>query len=236
VLCRVVLVLVAAASLASAADYTIVRRTVVDDGGTTEQTEYWSHKRLVIDDPAQRSIVDFAAGTLTIADKEERTYSAVPLERLRRQLLVVGAVVDNLPSAAREMLGLGRRVTLSPNGNVTRIADHDAKEYGIGGDGVRGWVWLAEDVDPVAILGDEAASWWRAGGPLRAIGPLADVAQAISEGKLKGMPVWAWLTAGSESGTVTVSSDVVSIRQGAAPPDVARVPADYAKRPSPLEP
>lgn len=230
------LVALAVARVVSAADYTIVRRTVIDETDTTQQTEYWSHKRLVVDDSAQRTILDFAAGTLTIADKDEQTYSAVPLERVRRQLFVIGAIADSLPAAAREMMGLGRRITLTPNGNVTGIAGHDAKEYGIGGDGVRGWVWLAEDIDPTDILGDEARSWWQAGGPLRAIGPLADVAQAISEGKLRGMPMWAWMTAGSERGTMTLSSEVLSIREAAPPPDAVRVPAGYAKRESPLLP
>jgi hypothetical protein len=220
---------------AAAADYTILRRTSIDDAGFQEQTEYWGRKRLVVDDSVQRTIVDFATDRLTLVDKDARSYVEMPLDAVRRQLLVVGAVVDNLPPRAREMIGLGGKITLSPNGNSTTLAGREAKEYGVGGERVTGWVWLAESLDPTTILGDEAASWWRAGGPLRA-GPLADVAQAISDGKLRGMPLWVTLIAGSESGTTHITSQVTSVREEPPPPDVGRVPEGYRKETTPVGP
>ena len=231
---RLALAALLLAEAAAAAEYTITRRTSIDQGTPADQTEYWSHKRLVVDDPAQTSIVDFGAGRFTAIDKDARTYVVVPLDDLRRQLLAVGALVDALPPALRDLLGLGRAISLSPNGNSTRIADHDAREYGIGGEQVTGWLWLAEDLDPGRILGDDAAQWWRSGGPLRAVGPLADVAQAISEGKLKGMPMWVTIEAGSANGTVHVTSQVTAVREEPPPPDVGKIPDGYRRAASPL--
>lgn len=220
------------ARLAGAADYTIVRRTTIDRK-TTQQTEYWSPKRLVVDDAAQRTIIDFRTGRVLLADKEERSYTEIPMSALRRQLDAVGAILDRLPASAREAVGLGGSVTLAPNGNRTTIAGHAADEYGVGGDGVTGWVWLAPDLDPATILGDEAAAWWRTGGPL-AIGPLAGIARAITEGGVKGMPMRASINAGSKRGAVDVESKVLSVRAEPPPPDVAKVPAGYRKATSPL--
>jgi hypothetical protein len=212
---------------AAATDYEIVRRTSIDDGDDHEQTEYWGPHRVVVDDPSQRTIVDFAAGTVTIIDKDGHSYSKIRLDDLRRGLLLVGTMIEELPPAARDLLGVGRDVTLSSNGNSTTIAGHRAREYGVGGEHVTGWVWLAEDLDPREILGDDAAAWWRAGGPLRAVGPLGDVARAIEKDNLKGMPVWAWMTVGSESGTATIASKVVSVDKESPPADIGRVPSSY---------
>ena len=228
---RTVVVLLSLATAAAAADYRIVRRTTIDDGARQEQTEYWTSRRVVVDDPHQRTIVDFGAGTATIADKEARTATTIRLEDLRRGLLAVGTILEALPPGAREAAGVGRNLRLAATGNFTTIADRRAREYAIGGENVTGWVWLAEDLDPRAILGDEASAWWRAGGPLRVVGPLGDVARAIEAAHLKGMPVWAWLTAGSERGTSTIASEVVSIAEGRPPADVLRVPAGYREAP-----
>ena len=210
--------------LAAAADYTIVRRTTIDAGSPQEQTEYWGRKRLIVDDSRQRYTVDFGKQQVTAVDKDERTYWTLPLDRVVRQLLAIGAAVEALPEPAREMLGLTRRVSVSPTGDTSTIAGRQAKEYALGGDGVRGFVWLAEDIDPGALLGDDAAAWWRGGGPLRAVGPLEDVAQAIGQQKIRGMPVWVSVTATSESRSTTVDSQVTAIREEAPPSDVDRLP------------
>ena len=217
------------ASAPLAAEYAIVRRTTLD-GGAQEQTEYWGRKRVVLDDPAQRTIVDFGAETLTVVDKADRSYVVVRLEDIRRELLVVGAIFEALPPAAREVLGVGRRLTLAATANETTIAGRRAREYGVGGDNVTGWVWFAEDLDPAAIVGEEATAWWRAGGPLRAVGPLGDLAQAIADARVRGMPVWVWLTAGSKDGTSTITSEVHAIREETAPADVVRIPEGFRKR------
>jgi len=41
------------------------------------------------------------------------------------------------------------------------------------------------------------------------------------------MPVWAWLTVGSEHGTSSIASEVVSIDETRLPPDLGRVPPGY---------
>jgi hypothetical protein len=228
------IIFVVIAGGAQAADYTVLRRTIIDDGSPQQQTEYWSRNRLVVDDSAQRMIVDFAAGTLIVADKERRTYTQLALDDVRRGLSFVSAIVEQLPSATRELLGLGRKVTVTSTGNTTKIAGHAAKEYGVSGEGVRGWVWLAEDLDPGKLLGDEAAAWWRAGGPLHGAGVLIDLAYAIGEQKLAGMPVWAAVTAGSPDGTVSIDSQVVAVREEKPPADVGKVPEDYRRESSPL--
>jgi hypothetical protein len=64
------------ATAASASDaWKIVRRTSIDGGAHEVQTEYWERGRVVVDDPAQRTTVDFRAGTATVVDKERRTTS-----------------------------------------------------------------------------------------------------------------------------------------------------------------
>src|SRR6185369_17356498 len=221
-------------SLAGASDYTIIRRTTIDAGTPQEQTEYWGRKRLVVDDTRQRYTVDFGKQQVTAIDKDERTYWTLPLDRVVRQLLAIGAAVDALPEPAREMLGLTRRVSVSPTGDTSTIATRQAKEYALGGDGVRGFVWLAEDIDPGTLLGDEAAAWWRGGGPLRAVGPLEDVAQAIGDLKIRGMPVWVSVTTTSESRSTTVESQVTAIREESPPADVGRVPEGMRQESPPL--
>jgi hypothetical protein len=221
-------------SLTGATDYTITRRTTIDNGTPQEQTEYWGRKRLVVDDTQQRYTVDFGKQQVTAIDKDERTYWTLPLDRVVRQLLAIGAAGDALPEPAREMLGLTRRVSVSPTGDTSTIATRQAKEYALGGDGVRGFVWLAEDIDPGTLLGDEAAAWWRGGGPLRAVGPLEDVAQAIGQQKIRGMPVWVSLTATSESRSTTVDSQVSAIREEPPPPDIERLPDGLRRVQPPL--
>ena len=227
--------LVALPCLSGAADYTIVRRTTIDGGTPQEQTEYWGRGRLVVDDADQRTIVDFGKNEVTAIDKGDRSYWKMPLDRVVRQLVAIGAAVEALPEAARDMLGLGRRVTLSPTGNTSTIAGREAKEYGVGGDGVRGFVWLAEALDPRTILGDDAAAWWRGGGPLRAVGPLADVAQAIGEGKIRGMPLWVSVTSMSERHNTTIESQVTAIREESPPADIGRLPEGLRREEPPLE-
>jgi len=221
------LVLALTATTAAATDYKIVRRTTVEGSSTTTQTEYWTAGRVIVDDPTQRTIVDFHAGTATVVDKDGRRFTKVRLDDLRRGLVAVGTMIEQLPPAAREYLGIGRNLGLAPTGEFTTIANRRAREYAIGGEGVTGWVWLAEDLDPRAILGDDASAWWRAGGPLRAVGPLGDVARAIEAGGVKGMPVWVWLTAGSARGTTTIASQVDSIDEARSPAEIERVPPGY---------
>ena len=230
-----VVALVVLPSLVAAGDYTIVRRTKIDAGSPQKQTEYWGRGRLVVDDAVQRTIVDFRKQQVTAIDKDERTYWTMPLDRVVRQLVAIGAAVEALPEAARDMLGLVRHVTVSPTGNTSTIAGRDAKEYGIGGDGVRGFVWLAEELDPGTILGDEAAAWWRGGGPLRGVGPLADVAQAIGEQKIRGMPMWVSVTTTSERSSTTVESQVTAIREEAPPADIGRLPEGLRRETPPLQ-
>jgi hypothetical protein len=227
---------VALPSFAGATDYTILRRTTIDAGSPSQQTEYWGTKRLIVDDSGQRTMVDFRKREVTAIDKDERTYWTLPLDRVARQLLAIGAAVEALPEPAREMLGLTRHVSVAPTGNTSEIAGRRTREYALGGDGVRGFVWLAEDIDPGAILGDEAAAWWRGGGPLRAVGPLEDVARAIGEQKIRGMPMWVSVTATSDSRSTTVESQVTEIREEAPPADIDRVPEGLRREAPPLPP
>jgi hypothetical protein len=231
-----VLAAVLTARVAAAGDCTIVRRTAVDRDAPDVQTEYWSRGRLIVDDAGQTSVVDFGAGRFTWIDKDAKTYSVVSLDDVRRQLRTVGAVVQSLPPAARGLLGLQRRLALSATGNTTPVAGHEAREYGITGDDVTGWLWLAEDLDPTRLLGDDAARWWQGGEPLRIVGPLADVAQAVSDGKLRGMPMWVTLDAGAAGHSSHVTSEVVSVRTDRPPRDLARIPDGYRRTSSPLAP
>src|SRR5262245_25153770 len=82
----VALVLVLAAGAAGRDSALTVHQRLVPPGdrkGITEETEYYSGNKLVIDSPTRRWIVDLDAKTATNVDKDARSYTVSSLDAVQ---------------------------------------------------------------------------------------------------------------------------------------------------------
>src|SRR5262249_41329627 len=149
------LLLVAAAARAD--DLTIRQRTTISGDGrseTREEMQYAHDDLLVIDAPDTRTIVDVAAKTMTVADKQKRTYFVMSFDDMRRQAEAVQERARRMPPDVRkmldEMLGNGAPITLVPTGKRETIAGYPATEQALSGGPFRGAIWTTDAIAPPA--------------------------------------------------------------------------------------
>jgi hypothetical protein len=218
-------------AVAQAGDLTIRQRTTTGGGTNTvtrEETQYAHGDTLVIDSKDQRTIVDVAAKTMTIADKAKKTYFVLTFDEMRAQADAVQKKLQEMPPQERgmmsEMLGNGAPVTLQPTGKRETIAGYDASEYALSGGPFRGAVWTTE-----ALALPEGVRKWRelSASATSERGPGRQLADALAHAK--GIPLRTTMQATIGPGTFSTATEAVEVTTAPPPPDVLVVPPGFTK-------
>lgn len=225
----IALACVLVASTAGAADLIVRQRT--STGLTTtpnEETVYLMPSSIVTDSHAMRMIVDLDKGTITSADKAQRTYTVTTFDQLQAQLAVIRKAIEAMPPDARERMAPlldETPVTLEATGKTDTIAGYVAKEHVLRGGPYSGSIWTTD-----AIATPPAFQKWKAmeksyGGAARQLG------EAIE--KLRGFPLRSRIETKTAGQTVVLGNDVVEVREGSTPEDVRKVPPGFTKQTGP---
>jgi hypothetical protein len=222
--------LVATAALGG--DLVLRQRTTTGTGGRSfvrEETQYVHGDLLVIDAPDSRTIVDVGAKTMTVADKQRKTYAVVTFDDLRRQAEEIQERAKHMPADVKkmldEMLGTGAPITLEPTGKHDTIAGYAATEYTLSGGPFRGSIWTTD-----ALSVPEGVRKWRelSADATAKEGPTRALAQALAQ--VKGMPLRTGMAATlGKQGTFTTATEVLEVKTTPAPDDVLVVPPGFTK-------
>lgn len=223
------------AGVARADDLTLRQRTTTTGGGRSfshEETQYAHGDLLVIEAPDTRTIVDVGAKTMTIADKQKRTYFVMTFDDMRRQAEAVQERAGKMPPDVKkmldEMLGAGATITLKPTGKHDTIAGYAANEYTLSGGPFRGSIWTTDAI----ALPDGVRKWRELSASATApAGPARPLAQALAE--VKGTPLRTGMAATAGQGTFSTASEVLEVSTKAPPADVLAVPPGFTKTPPP---
>jgi uncharacterized protein DUF4412 len=220
----------AGAPAAAADNLMLKQRTSTTGGspvqsGTRVQTQYFSGSRMVTDDTHLRSIVDLEHKTLTLVDKDRKTYGTHTFDELREQMEEARKHLDELPPEARKLLALDpSAVHVTPTGRTDDIAGYSAKEYAVDGGPAKGTVWIA-DALPVPA---EARDWERLSANLGGPGnPGGALAAALA--RLDGVPLRTSMTVALGSETIGMTTEVVEVRRATPDPGLLEVPAGFRK-------
>ena len=223
------------AGVAFADDLTLRQRTTTTSGGhslSREETQYAHGDLLVIDASDTRTIVDVGAKTMTVADKQKKTYFVMTFDDMRRQAEAVQARADKMPPDVKkmldEMLGAGATITLEPTGKHDTIAGYVANEYALSGGPFRGSFWTTD-----AIALPEGVRKWRelSASATAPASPARQLAQALA--RVKGVPLRTGMAATAGQGTFSTASEVLEVSTKAPPADVLAVPPGFTQTPSP---
>ena len=226
------------AAAAQAGDLTVRQRTTTGGGRnaqTREETQYAHGDTLVIDGPDERTIVDVGARTMTIADKQKKTYFMLTFDQMRAQADAVQKKLQEMPSQERgmmdQMLGNGAPVTLQPTGRKETIAGYEATEYALRGGPFQGSVWTTE-----ALSLPEGVRKWRelSASATAQKGPGRQLAEALAHAK--GVPLRTTMIATIGPGTFSTSTEAVAVSTAPPPPDVLVVPPGFTKTAPPPMP
>jgi len=216
-------------------DLVIKRRiTTVPGPKPTEQTEYYTAKKAVTDAPAERTIVDFEAKTITTLDKEKKTYWTMTFDELKRDLALQRDArrkqFADMPREVRDLLRLDEKAAATEADGRQTIAGYAAREYRVEAGPVSGTVWTTEE-----LALPESSREWRAissggdGGR-----PVGGLEEAMS--RIKGFPLKTVTAIGSGEDTQTMTDEVLSIAEETPPADVLVLPAGAKKVPRPDAP
>jgi hypothetical protein len=204
---------------ALAKDLVIVERVSGRPAATApyERTEYLTPTLRAVDGPYSRTVVDAKTRTVTVIDKEDRTYWQVSFDSLRRETDALAA--NTHAKDPRFKLP----VTLKATGTTETIAGHPAAEYALGGGYPDGSVWLAKDIETPA---DPALwkDWSGLGARLGMDGKVADVVAGM-----KGVPLRTVTTTTGIPAKVTVTAEATAVREGAPPADLTAIPDGYTR-------
>jgi hypothetical protein len=229
--------LIVAVGPADAKDLSLRQRltTGAPHSDSHESMQYWTNNSLVTDEPDTRVIIDFAGETMTVADKQRRTYHTQTFAEMRQRSEAAQAEMkkhmESLPPQAREMMdkmGMGSKgtevaVSVKPTGRSEKIAGYEAKEYAIEIGPMHGFVWATEALEPPG--GAKASEAF--GRMMGSAGPGAKISQAMLS--VKGVPLRT--TMGSSVGPhgFTTTTEVIEVSEKAPPADVIQIPAGFKK-------
>src|SRR5262249_43583856 len=174
-----------------------------------------------------RTIVDLDKQTITSVDKPNRAYTVLSIDELRAQMDALRAALDKMPPEARKQFGAlvdddTTPVTITPTGKTEPIAGYPGKEYPIGGGSYSGSVWTTD-----AIARPGAFERWKEldksrGGAARQLG------EAMS--KVQGFPLRTRLESRSGPRPFSISNEVLEVKEGATPAEMAKVPDGFRKQ------
>jgi hypothetical protein len=216
------------ASLVEAKDLMIRQRSTSSMGGgaPTEETVYIAGDKIVTESPTVRTIVDLDQQTITSADKSKKAYSVTTFDELRAQMDMIRKSLESLPPEQRKQMGAlfddTAAVTIKPTGKTETIAGHPAKEHTVSGGPYSGSVWTTD-----AIAKPAAFTKWKGieqtrGGAARRLGEAMD--------KLEGFPLRTRIEMKAGPHPVTLSNEVLEVKDTSPPADVMKVPAGFTKQ------
>jgi hypothetical protein len=223
------------AGVAFGADLTLRQRTTTTSSGQSfarEETQYAHGDLLVIDASDTRTIVDVTAQTMTIADKQKKTYFVMTFDDMRRQAEAVQSRAAKMPPDVKkmldEMLGVGAKITLKPSGKHDTIAGYDAAEYRLAGGPFHGSIWTTD-----AIATPDGVRRWRelSASATASAGPARPLAHALSQ--VQGTPLRVGMAATTGHGSFSTSTEVLEVSTEPVPSDVLQVPRGFTKVPTP---
>jgi hypothetical protein len=215
------------AAAVEAKDLVVKQRSSSGFGGGTpnDETVYITGDKIVTDAPAMRTIVDLDAKNMTSIDKAQKTYAVITFEELRQQMDMLRASLDAMPPDARKQMAAlfddSQPVVVKETGKTETIAGHTAKEHSLAGGPYSGSVWTTEEIDtPPAFTKWKGLEGMR-GGAAKRLGEAME--------KLKGFPLRTKIDMKTGGNPISLSNEVLEVKDGAPPKDVLTVPAGYAK-------
>jgi hypothetical protein len=216
------------ASLADANDLVIRQRSTgsMSPSGPTEETVYIAGDKIVTESPTIRTIVDLDQRTITSADKAKKAYSVTTFDELRAQMDMMRKSLESLPPEQRKQMGAlfddSEPVTIKPTGKTETIAGHPAKEHSVSGGPYSGSVWTTDAIaKPAAFVKWKGIEQTR-GGAARRLGEAME--------KLDGFPLRTRIDMKGGPHPISLSNEVLEIKEASPPGDVLKVPAGFTKQ------
>jgi hypothetical protein len=192
----------------------------------TEQTEYYTARKTITDGPAERTLVDLDAKTITTLDKTKKTYWVITFAEMKRDLALQRDArrkqLAELPKEVRDLMRLDQKPTVTRAEGRQTIAGYAAREYRVEAGPVSGTVWTTEDL----ALPDSIQEW-RALSAGEGQTPVGGLSEALAQ--VNGFPLKTVTAIGSGEDTQTVTDEVLSVRQESPPAELLTVPADWKK-------
>jgi len=223
------------ATAAAAADLTIRQKTTTTGSRGTSAREdmvYVTASAMVVDGEQDRTIVDVASRTITLADKTEKTWFTVTTDQLRAQADAVQAELkrhlSDMPPEARAMAekmmgGAAAEATVTPTGKHETNAGYDAAEYRVRAGALTGSVWASTQLPTPDGLAQWKEMSLGTSGPQ---GPGRGMAEAFA--KIQGFPLRTTMTGGGP-GAIASTTEVLEVREASPPAAVLSVPEGFRK-------
>ncbi|HEV7732815.1 MAG TPA: hypothetical protein VGR62_11660 [Candidatus Binatia bacterium] len=214
-----------------AGDLAIKQRTTTTSGDKSdvrEETQYITATKMVVDGSDARTIVDVDKQTVTVADKEKKTWFQMTFADMREQAESVQKQIEKMPPEARKqmeaMLGKDTPVTITPTGKTETIAGYPAAEHTVAGGPFNGILWAT-----TAIAMPEGIVKWRelSATTMAAEGPGRRLSEALA--KVKGVPLRTTMTAKMGPNEFTTTAEAVEVKEMTPPADLMRVPDGFTK-------
>lgn len=225
---RLVVACLLVASLADAKDLIIRQRSSGGVGGpaASEETVYLAGDKIVTESPQMRTIVDLDAKTITSADKGKKTYSVLTFDELREQVELIRKNLESLPPEARRQMSAlfddSEPVTVKATGNTGTIAGFPAKEHTVKGGPYSGVVWTSDAIETPPAFAKWKNIEQARGGAARRLGEAME--------KLDGFPLRTRIDLTTGPQTITLSNEVLEVKDGSPPKDLLSVPPGYTKQ------
>jgi hypothetical protein len=225
------LALVLAVLPAWADDLTIKQRTTTSAGDKSdvrEEMQYVTGDVMVVDGQEARTIIDVEKQTVTVADKEKKTWFVMTFDDMRQQAESVQKQIDSMPPEARAqmeaMLGKDQPVVVTPTGKQEKIAGYDATEHTVAGGPFNGAIWTTTELSM-----PEGIAKWRqlSAKTMAANGPGRRLSEALAS--VSGVPLRTKMTAKMGANEFTTMSEAVEVRKAKPSGDLMRVPEGFSK-------
>lgn len=214
-----------------AGDLTIKQRTTTtagDKSDVREEMQYVTGDTMVVDGKDARTIIDVAKQTVTVADKEKKTWFLMTFADMREQAEAVQKQIESMPPEARKqmeaMLGKDSPVVVTPTGKHEKIAGYDAAEHTVSGGPFNGVIWTTTE-----LAMPEGITKWRelSAKTMAANGPGRRLSEALAS--VKGVPLRTTMTATMGANQFTTKAEAVEVHAAKPAADLLRVPEGYTK-------
>jgi len=216
------------ASTVGAKDLVVRQRSSAGLGGQApgEETVYLTSDKIVTDSAATRIVVDLEQKTVTSIDKEKKAYGVLTFDELRAQMDTLRKTLESLPPESRKQLSAllddSGPVTVKESGKTETIAGYAAKEYSLSGGPYSGSIWTT-----TAIATPPAFSKWKTiershGGAAQRLG------EAMQ--RVDGFPLRTRIEIKSGGQPVTLSNEVLEVKDGSPPAELLKVPPGFTKQ------